>query len=109
MTIRSTVLSSPEGDDAHRVARPDGAADDLAGEPAEVEVRAVDPLHGQPERAAGCGVARRSRTVSRCPISVGPAYQGVCGAGLGDVVAAQRRHGDARDVVRDRSRRRTRR
>ena len=51
MTIRATVVSSARGHDAHPVARTDAAADDLAGEAAEVEVRPVHPLHRHAQRA----------------------------------------------------------
>ena len=82
---------------AHGVARTHGPADDLPGEPAEVEVGAVHPLHGHPEGLLGSLVGCRNglevsdqgRTV--IPVRVL--------ARRGDVVALQRRQRDERHLV----------
>ena len=86
------------GQTPHAVTRPHGAADDQAGEAAEIEVGAVDPLDGHPERGP---LARSSSisTVSRYSTNGGPVYQGVLAAALGDVVALAARDRDHVDVV----------
>ena len=57
--------------DHHLVAAPDLAARHRPGIAAEIEMRAVHPLHREAERPAPPPCGRHS-TVSRCPSSVGP-------------------------------------
>ena len=50
VTMRVTCALAARGQHAHLVAGVNDAADDRAGEAAEVEVRAIDPLHRQAKR-----------------------------------------------------------
>ena len=80
-----------------RVTRADRAADDAAREPAEVEVRAVHPLHRHPEALLGEVVVDGHRLEE--PEQGGAVVPRGVRRRLDDVVAAQRGQRDERHVA----------
>ena len=97
VTMRATRLSRPDGSTAQLLARAHHAARDRAGEAAEIEVGAVDPLHRQPERLVLQSVLDLDRLEivhQRRAVIPGHVL-----AGRDDVVALQARERDRHDVV----------
>ena len=97
VTSRATVLSWPEGSTRTR----------SPGRTVPPTTRPEKPRKSWSGRFTHCTGIRKGpslgacsiSTVSRCSISVGPRYQGVCSLGVGDVVPPQSGERDADDVV----------
>ena len=98
VTIRAT-RAAPARTAGRATASP-GRTSPLAispAEAAEIEVRAVDPLHRHAKRLRAAPRSRRPPRVSRCSSSAGPAYQGVSSRlRVDDIVAVERRNRDRR-------------